>query len=571
MIRPILPPEEALRLKTLEEYQILDTLSEREFDDLTQIASHICQTPVALITLIGTDRQWHKSKIGVEIQEIPRDLAFCSHTILSDETMIVSDFTQDARFHDHPLVQDGPCARFYAGAPLITPNGMRIGSLCVLDFAPREMSPEQIRSLEALARQVVVLLEMRLSVARLEESRLTAIEATAEAQRALKVKTEFLANISHEIRTPMNGIIGMTQVMLDGQIPAENRGRLEIIRDCGRTLLSLINDILDFSKLESGSVEFEAQPFDLVAATRGTVELFRPLAEQKNLELRLTIDETMPHWYVGDVTRISQVLTNLLSNAIKFTSQGRIEVTIDSVVESLSSGHHLVHVCVKDSGIGIPANLQDRLFLSFSQVDASITRRFGGTGLGLAICRSLCENMGGRIWVNSEVGRGSNFQFTFFAAETTKPAIVTPALAAPIEEKPLAPVKVLLVEDNTINQVVALAFLKKLGQTADVANNGLEALEKMEGKHYDLILMDCHMPKMDGFECMRQIAKRWPKDNRPKVVAMTASARKEDEENCRQVGMEGFVTKPIDIKSLRALVEETQAKVAEKATYGRVS
>ncbi len=208
----------------------------------------------------------------------------------------------------------------------------------------------------------------------------------------------------------------------------------------------------------------------------------------------------MPHWYVGDVTRVTQVLTNLLSNAIKFTSQGRIEVLIDSLVESLSSGHHLVHISVKDSGIGIPADLQDRLFRSFSQVDASITRRFGGTGLGLAICRSLCENMGGRIWVTSEVGKGSNFQFTFFAAEASKPAMVTPAVAAPVEEKPLSAIRILLVEDNTINQVVALAFLKKLGQNAEVANNGLEALEKLQEKRFDLVLMDCHMPKMDGFE-----------------------------------------------------------------------
>ncbi len=271
MIKPMRPPNEDLRVETLNQYQILDTLSEREFDDLTQIASYICQTPVALITLVGGERLWMKSKIGFDLQEIPRDLGFCSHTILSSEPLIVSDFTKDERFHEHPLVKEGPCARFYAGAPLITPNGMRIGSLCVLDFAPREMSKEQIQTLESLARQVVVLLEMRLNVARLEESRLEALEATTEAQRALKVKTEFLANISHEIRTPMNGIIGMTQVMLESQIQPENRGRLEIIRDCGRTLLSLINDILDFSKLESGSVEFEAQPFDLFSAVRGTL------------------------------------------------------------------------------------------------------------------------------------------------------------------------------------------------------------------------------------------------------------------------------------------------------------
>ncbi|RYZ76632.1 MAG: response regulator, partial [Proteobacteria bacterium] len=189
--------------------------------------------------------------------------------------------------------------------------------------------------------------------------------------------------------------------------------------------------------------------------------------------------------------------------------------------------------------------------------------------LGLAICRSLCENMGGRIWVTSDVGEGSKFEFSFFAAVASAPVVVSPLVAAPVEEKPSAPIRVLLVEDNSINQIVALAFLKKLGQVADVANDGLEALDFMQDNRYDLVLMDCHMPRMDGFECMKQITIRWPVEDRPKVVAMTASARKEDEQRCREAGMEGFVTKPIDMKALRFWVEAAQKTAAEKLLFGR--
>lgn len=565
MLIAVKPKNERERLEALLEYAGLDAMSEREFDDLTQIAAYICKTPVALITLIDDSKQRCKSQHGAIVPDIPRDISFCSHTILRDDSLVVADLTKDFRFADNPIVTGELAVRFYAGAPLITLEGHKLGALCVLDFKARNLDDAQIQTLEALARQVVHLFEQRRALKRLESKRHLLQLATEEANQAVRVKSEFLANMSHEIRTPMNGIIGMTQLLVEAGLDHEHTGKLEIIRDCGQTLLSLINDLLDFSKLESGNVEFENLPFNVKASVERTAALFKPLAEKKGIQLKVEVAPTIPTWISGDVTRLTQVMNNLLSNAVKFTAHGAVHVKLDSVVESRSQQRHLIHVTVQDTGIGVPVELQGRLFQSFSQVDASITRRFGGTGLGLAICRSLCEKMGGRIWLTSEAGQGSKFEFTFSAVQVESSAVFGKVGAVnELVHDVSNQLKILLVEDNRINQVVAMAFIKKLGHTAEIANDGIEALERLEAEHFDLILMDCHMPRMDGFETMRQISQRYPIKQRPRVVAMTASALKEDEDHCRSVGMQGFVTKPIEMKIMKELFEDCQKEVQDR-------
>lgn len=537
-----LPPDEKERLEALTKYQVLDTFPEQEFDDLTLLAAHICKTPIALISLVDHSRQWFKSKVGLDAAETPKEVAFCSHAILQKDVFVIPDSFKDERFHDNPLATGAPHVRFYAGAPLQSPGGFRIGTLCVIDHMPRNLSTEQTEALQALARQVISQLELRLNIAR--------------AEIATRTKTVFLANMSHEIRTPMNGIIGMTNLILGSTTDPTTIERAKIIQNCGNSLLDLINDVLDFSKLEVDKVELEAVPFGLHSTVKEVVELLYTRASEKGITLSYRHESNVPAWIVGDVTRFRQILTNLVSNALKFTEIGSVEIL--SHAEKLDGKMWRIHFSVKDTGIGIPDHVKNKLFQSFSQVDASTTRRFGGTGLGLAISKALCEKMGGAISVESEIGKGSTFTFGFQAEECK--AIQTNAPANPFvsldpEMGKKHPLRILVAEDNRTNQFVAVGLLGKLGYQADVAANGMEALGCLEKQPYDLILMDCQMPELDGFEATKRILAKY-KTSRPRIIALTASTMKEDVDSCFASGMDGFLGKPITISSLVKTLSE---------------
>lgn len=531
-----LPPDEEDRLNVLREYQVLDTFPEQDLDDLTFLASQICETPIALVSLVDHARQWFKSKVGLDAPETSREVAFCSHAILQNDIFVVPDSLKDERFHDNPLATGGPHVRFYAGAPLQTPSGHRIGTLCVIDHVPRHLSPEQTAALQALARQVISQFELRL--------------ASARAEMAARTKSLFLANMSHEIRTPMNGIIGMTNLLLSSTSDRMVIERARVIQNCGNSLLDIINDVLDFSKLEAGKVELETQPFNLHATVKEVVELLKTRASEKRIALNYHHAEDVPSWILGDLTRFRQILTNLVSNAIKFTEIGHVEIS--SRAEKSTDDKWNIHLSIKDTGIGIPENVKNKLFLSFSQVDASTTRKFGGTGLGLAISKALCEKMGGTICVESEPGKGSTFSF-FFQTELCKTipseAPANPIAAYDTEMGKKHPLRILVAEDNRINQLVVVGLLGKLGYIADVAGDGQEAVNALKTQHYDLILMDCHMPLMDGFAATKKIIEEYG-TRKPKIVALTASIMKEDIDRCTASGMDGFMSKPITIALL---------------------
>jgi signal transduction histidine kinase/AmiR/NasT family two-component response regulator len=387
---------------------------------------------------------------------------------------------------------------------------------------------------------------------------LDAVAALREAAEAANsAKSEFLANMSHEIRTPMNGVLGMAALALEGELPPREREYVGMIQQSGASLLRIINDILDFSKIESRRIELEAIPFSIADAVRETESLVAHAARQKGVEFITAIADDVPSRVVGDPLRLKQVLTNLAGNAVKFTQQGTVR--IDVLNAGIQGDAVRLHVKVSDTGIGIPPSQHATIFEAFSQADGSTTRRFGGTGLGLAISAPLVQLMGGRIWVESEPGKGSVFQFsvTLPIGSPAADAAPAPAPAAADVGKPLT---ILVAEDNPVNRRVAQGLLSRRGHCVVCVGNGRQAVEAVRQRPFDLVLMDVQMPEMDGLEATIAIrAAEAIAGGRLRIIAMTASAMRGDREKCVASGMDGYLSKPINPAELDAAVREAAA------------
>lgn len=392
-------------------------------------------------------------------------------------------------------------------------------------------------------------------------------QAKDNAEAANHTKSLFLSNMTHELRTPMNGVLGMASILGETALADEQQEMLDVICSSGDTLLTIINDILDISKVEANKLELELVPFRIRTCIEETFNIVQPSTLGKEIDLTFDIDKNVPQEVIQDVTRVRQILTNLVGNAIKFTEQGSVSVTVKASQSQSDTDTCMkqIHFTIADTGVGIPPDRIDALFDAFSQADASTTRRYGGTGLGLPISKHLCAMMGGSMWVESEAGKGSIFNFTIIAekapyAEETKPQVAH-AHRVSAYDPTLAnkhPLRILLAEDNVVNQKVALGMLKNLGYTADVAANGLEVIDALNRQPYDVVLMDIHMPEMDGLEATRYIQKQWSEKERVAIIAVTASVLMREKASYLAAGMDGFISKPIRINELIDALKSVQ-------------
>jgi signal transduction histidine kinase/DNA-binding response OmpR family regulator len=383
-------------------------------------------------------------------------------------------------------------------------------------------------------------------------------EATERALAANKAKSEFLANISHELRTPMNGVLGMIDIVLDESPTPRQVEHLETARSCAHTLLALLNDILDLSKIEAGRMLLEKIPLDLRKVAAECVRSVTPQCHQKGIEIDGSVAPEVPELLIGDPLRIRQVIANLVSNAVKFTEHGHVRLSI-KLAGSAENGAWPVLIEVSDTGAGIAPEKQTEIFEEFTQADGSITRKYGGTGLGLAITRRLVEMHGGSISVQSEVGVGSVFRVTVFLESV--PAASAQSATSGAEAEPVAEssgvrdhVKVLVAEDNAVNQRVVSTLLEKRGFTVRVAGNGREAVAALEQEPADVILMDVQMPEMDGIEATKRIRANPAWSNIP-IIAMTAHAMNGDRERCLSAGMDDYLSKPVSPSHLMKTIQ----------------
>jgi len=414
----------------------------------------------------------------------------------------------------------------------------------------------RVWSFRDVTARTVATAELQESNRRLEAATARANQMAARAEFANGAKSDFLANMSHEIRTPMNGVLGMSEILLDMCVSAEQRECAEVIHKSGQAMMVVVNDILDFSKIEAGQLAIESYPLRMDTLMNDVAELLRAGAHAKGLTLSVTIDGPGVEAVAGDAGRIRQVVTNLMNNAIKFTETGGVKLI--AAGRKSAAGQAQWEISVVDSGIGIASEQLPELFDRFTQADTSTTRRYGGTGLGLAICRQLATLMGGRIEATSTPGEGSVFRLVLtlpLSAQAEVPARGDAVVEA-VESLATAGMRILLAEDNLFNQKVAQALLGRLGCLVDIAATGNEAVRMAHDTLYDLILMDCQMPEMDGYMATRAIRQSGGRIGSTPIIAMTAHAMQGDRERCLAAGMDDYLSKPVRIDAVGEMLRQ---------------
>ncbi len=547
MEAPGTPYDEQERLNALYNLEILDSDSEAVFDNLTQLVADVFSVPIVAISLIDESRQWFKSIQGLDVCETDRDVSFCGHAIYHQKPFIIENAQEDERFSDNPLVTGPPHIVFYAGIPLrywVNERQYLLGTLCIIDRQPRSLNQQDIKRLQLFALQVESLIELRLTGQRLRQ--------------ANKAKSAFMANMTHELRSPIAGVIGMLDILKGSELTDEQQRHMELASKSAGLLLNIINDILDFSKLEANKVHIRHEQFNLTKLFDDVFESFSLRGRKNDKSYQLSLDWDKEMMVDGDATRLEQILQNLLSNADKFTQHGNIQLKA-SLIEQ--SDDDITLSCqVIDSGIGINAAQLSRLFEPFEQLDNGASKNFGGTGLGLVISKKLCELMGGSITVESEAGKGSCFSFSIKLKRVKHPDSSQkdrdPSINSGLLKSDLSGSHILIVDDDITNRSVLEFFLTRLNVHFTSAENGVQAARLLaeidDSMPVKLILMDCHMPEMDGYTATRELrmGNMGKQYQDIPIIALTANAMKGDEEKCLLAGMSDYMTKPIKLDQL---------------------
>ncbi|MCD6252434.1 MAG: response regulator [Psychrobacter sp.] len=574
--------DEEERINKLRKYRVLNNNDEPAFERLIALAKLFFDMPIVAISFMDEDTQYLKSALGLDgVCQTTREIAICNYTVLSNEVFIVPDLAKDSRFSQNPLVTSSPYLRFYAGAPIIlheNNKSYRLGSLCVMDMKPNHhFDDQQAQVLAQFAMMAADALQLQ--------------DKQREAKHANEMKSDFLANMSHEIRTPMNGIIGMVEMLGETTLSTEQQEYVDNIKVSNEHLMAIINGILDLSKVESGKMTIDSVPVNLSALCNEVVSLFAVKARQRGLILDYHYTESLSTYVQGDPVRLKQILANLVNNAIKFTREGgRVSIDVKHVpnchcedhddqrskeyeftsAQKSSSGkvtttsvpNEAMTLCIEvtDTGVGIKAESLEAIFDAYDQANKFTHRLYGGTGLGLSVCKSLVDLMGGYIDVDSKVGVGTTFSVLLPLPSIDEhqyeawQGLNDLSIIAPTHERAG---HILLVEDDTVNAIIAKKALNNSGHTVTHVTDGQQAIEifALSPERYDLILMDHHMPILDGVQATIKLHELYDPQTLPPIIALTANAMDGERKKYLNVGMQDYCTKPFKQEQLNALVQ----------------